>query len=180
METIEKSIEVNAPVSAVYNQWTQFEDFPKFMEGIKEVRQLDNKRLHWKAEIAGRIKEWDAEIYEQVPDEKIAWRSISGPQNAGLVRFDKTGENTTRVALLLSYQPETTTEKIGDAIGLVAARVTGDLKRFQEFIEARGMETGGWRGEIHGGREGEPGGGTLRSAADLANEPRSKRIRGTK
>lgn len=175
METIEQNIEVNAPVRVVYNQWTQFEEFPKFMEGIKEVRQLDNRRLHWRAEVAGRPKEWEAEIYEQVPDEKIAWRSTGGAQNAGLVRFDKTSDSTTRVTLVLTYQPETITEKMGDALGIMSARVRGDLKRFKEFIEGRGAETGGWRGEIHGGRETEPTGSRVAGARTTA-QPRSKRI----
>jgi uncharacterized membrane protein len=167
METIEKSIDVNAPLSSVYNQWTQFEEFPRFMEGVEEVRQLDDKRLHWRAEVAGKTKEWDAEIFEQIPDQRIAWRSISGAQNSGMVNFAAIDANTTRVTLTLNYAPETAMEKVGDALGLLSARVKGDLERFKEFIEGRGAETGGWRGEIHG-RE-------VRSTQD---EPRSKRLRG--
>ena len=157
-ETIEKQIEVHVPVHTAYNQWTQFEDFPRFMEGVKEVRQLDDKRLHWRAMIAGKEKEWDAEIFEQVPDHKIAWRSTSGARNDGIVTFDKRGDNVTLVTLHLDYDPEGAVENVGDKLGVVSHRVEGDLKRFKEFVESRGTETGAWRGEIHGGEvenEGE-------------------------
>lgn len=150
METIEKSIEVDVPVSAAYNQWTQFEQFPLFMEGVVEVRQLDDKRLHWKATIAGMDKEWDAEIFEQIPDRRIAWRSMGGATNSGMVNFMPLGPTKTRVSLKLNYAPEGGLEKVGDAIGVVSARVSGDLKRFKEFIETRGSPTGSWRGQIHG------------------------------
>ena len=151
METIEKSVEVDAPISTVYNQWTQFEEFPRFMEGVKEVRQLDDKRLHWHAEIAGKDKQWDAEIYRQEPDRAIAWRSTSGAENGGEVSFTPAGNNGTRVMLRMSYDPEGFLENVGDALGMVGMRVQGDLDRFKEFIESRGRETGGWRGEIRGG-----------------------------
>jgi uncharacterized membrane protein len=150
METIEKSIEVNAPISTVYNQWTQFEEFPRFMKGVKEVRQLDDKRLHWHAEIGGKDKEWDAEIYRQEPDQVIAWRSTSGAHNGGEVRFTRAGDGGTRVTLTMSYDPEGFIENVGDALGAVSMRVQGDLKRFKEFMEERGGETGAWRGEIRG------------------------------
>jgi uncharacterized membrane protein len=156
MESIEKSIEVDAPVSAVYNQWTQFEEFPRFMEGVKEVRQLDDKRLHWVAEVAGKRKEWDAEIFEQVPDERIAWRSMGGAKNSGQVRFESAAGSGTKVCLKLNYDPEGL-EKVGDALGLVGRRVEGDLKRFKEFIQERQRETGAWRGEIHGKQVHSPG-----------------------
>jgi len=148
METIEKSIEVEAPLQQVYNQWTQFEEFPKFMEGVEEVRQLDNKRLFWRAQIWGKTEEWEAEIYEQIPDQRIAWRSVVGAPNAGAVAFQPVGSTRTRVTLTLNYQPLGVLENIGDALGLVTARVEGDLKRFRDFIEERGRATGGWRGEI--------------------------------
>ena len=151
METIEKSIEVDAPLKTVYNQWTQFEEFPRFMEGVKSVRQMDDKRLHWHAEIAGKDKEWDAEIYRQEPDSAIAWRSTSGAQNGGEVRFSSAGGDRTRITLTMTYEPEGVVENIGDALGAVGMRVQGDLNRFKEFIESRGRETGGWRGEIRGG-----------------------------
>jgi uncharacterized membrane protein len=149
MATIEKSIEVNAPLRVVYNQWTQFEEFPRFMEGVEEVRQLDDKRLHWRAKVGGKTKEWDAEITEQRPDERIAWTSRGGAWNAGVVTFHRINDNRTKVMLQVDYDPEGVMENVGDALGVVGARVAGDLERFKEFIEARGRETGGWRGEIH-------------------------------
>jgi uncharacterized membrane protein len=149
METIEKSIEVNAPVSVVYNQWTQFEDFPKFMEGIENVRQVDDKHLHWVSKMFGKHEEWDAEIYDQIPDERISWRSISGPMHAGTVYFQPQDLNHTLVTLSMNYQPKGFLEKTADALGMVSRRVQGDLERFKEFIESRIGETGSWRGEIH-------------------------------
>jgi uncharacterized membrane protein len=149
MERIEKSIEVEAPISAVYNQWTQFEDFPKFMDGVQEVRQLDDSRLAWRAEIAGKVTDWEAEIYEQIPDLRIAWRSTSGAPNAGTVSFQELGPQLTRVNLMLDYQPLGAVEKIGDALGLVSGRIEGDLRRFKSFVESRGVETGAWRGKIN-------------------------------
>jgi len=172
METIEQSIEVEAPLSTVYNQWTQFEEFPEFMEGVREVRQLGNRRLHWIADIAGHRHEWDAEIYEQVPDQRIAWRSISGTQNEGEVWFEPISGSRTRVHVRINYQPQGTLEKIGDALGMASARVKGDLKRFKEFIEARGTPTGAWRGEIHGAQTTR-GSDTTRTAETT---PRSKRF----
>ncbi len=166
MEIITKTIDVRVPVATVYNQWTQFEEFPKFMEGVEQVTQLDDKRLHWKANIGGKEKEWDAEIFEQVPDKRIAWRSMSGAKNSGEVSFESIDAASTRITLRLSYQPEGALEKTGDALGLVSGKVEGDLKRFKEFIEARGQETGEWRGEIRG-REVKP---------ETFTEPRSKRI----
>ena len=158
MSTIEKTIEVNQPVTTVYNQWTQFEEFPRFMEGVKEVRQQGDKRLHWKAEIAGKDEEWDAEIVEQTRDQRIAWRSTSGARNAGLVTFQPLDAGRTKITLRIDYDPEGVVENVGNALGLVSARVQGDLERFKEFIESRGGETGAWRGEIHGGRSTGQGG----------------------
>ena len=149
MESIEKTIEVDAPLSTVYNQWTQFEEFPQFMEGVKEVRQIDDKRLHWVAEIGGKRKEWDAEIFEQVPDSMIAWRSMSGAKNSGQVSFAPVGNNATKVCLKLNYDPEGALENVAGALGVVGRRVEGDLERFKKFIQARRQETGSWRGEIH-------------------------------
>jgi uncharacterized membrane protein len=151
MATIEKSIEVNVPVRTAYNQWTQFEEFPQFMEGVEEVRQLDDKRLQWRASIAGKSEEWQAEIVEQTPDMVVAWRSTTGSENAGRVSFAPAGMNATRVTLRLDYDPEGIVESVGDKLGFVSRRVEGDLERFKEFIEGRGAETGAWRGEIHGG-----------------------------
>jgi len=151
MERIEKSIEVNAPLRVVYDQWTQFEEFPRFMNGIEEVRQLDDRKLFWRANIWGHTAEWEAEIHEQVPDQRIAWRSLSGHPNAGAVSFASAGEGRTRVTLALEYEPLGLAETIGDALGLVTSRVEGDLERFREFIESKQTPTGAWRGEIREG-----------------------------
>jgi uncharacterized membrane protein len=152
MATLEKSIEVNVPVNTAYNQWTQFEDFPKFMEGVKEVRQLDDTHVHWHAEIAGKDKEWDAEITEQIPDQRIAWRSTTGTPNSGVVTFEKISDDRTRITLRMDYEPEDVMEKAGDAAGVLSRRVEGDLQRFKEFIESRGQETGAWRGKVEQGQ----------------------------
>ena len=148
MSSIEKSIDVHVPVHTAYNQWTQFETFPHFMEGVKEIRQLDDKRLHWRANVGGKEKEWDAVITEQMPDQRIAWRNTTGATNAGVVTFHRLSDNTTRVMLQMEYDPEGLVENVGDVIGVVSARVKGDLERFKQFIEKRGVETGAWRGKI--------------------------------
>lgn len=142
------SIDVNVPVRTAYNQWTQFEEFPRFMEGVKEVRQITDTTLHWRAEIAGREEEWDAVISEQIPDQRIAWTSITGAKNAGVVTFHYIDPNTTRVTLQIDYDPQGVIENVGDALGMVKARIGGDLERFKKFIESRQMETGAWRGEV--------------------------------
>jgi uncharacterized membrane protein len=149
MAVIEKSIEVDVPVRAAYNQWTQFEEFPRFMEGVKSVQQQDDKRLHWHAEIFGKDVEWDALITEQMVERYIGWRSTSGPQNAGTVSFEPQGPNRSRITLRMEYEPEGAVETVGDWLGVLSARVEGDLGRFKKFIEERGVETGAWRGEIH-------------------------------
>lgn len=149
MSKVEKSIDVEVPVSTAYNQWTQFETFPRFMEGVKSVQQLDDRHLHWKAEIAGHQKDWDAVITEQLPDQRIAWRSTSGASNAGIVTFQPT-DGMTRVSLAMDVEPEGTVESTGDAIGVLSRQVEGDLKRFKDFIENRDSETGGWRGRVEG------------------------------
>jgi uncharacterized membrane protein len=161
MAYVEKSIEVNVPVHTAYNQWTQFEEFPRFMEGVEEVHQLDDRRLHWRANIGGKAEEWDAEIIEQTPDQVVAWRSTSGAPNGGTVTFQSIDANTTRVNVRIEYDPQGFVEKAGDALGIVSRRVEGDLKRFKEFIESRGTETGAWRGEIHGGRVEREAGGDM-------------------
>ena len=148
MTKVERSIEVQVPVRTAYNQWTQFEEFPRFMEGVEEVRQLDDRRLHWRAKVAGKTEEWDAEIDEQRPDERVAWHATTGAKNAGVVTFHYIDPSTTRVMLQLDYEPEGVVENVGSALGVVERRVAGDLERFKEFIESRGRETGGWRGEI--------------------------------
>ena len=148
MSNIEQSIEVGVPVRTAYNQWTQFEEFPRFMEGVKEVKQLDDTTLHWKAEVAGQEREWDAKITEQTPDQRIAWTDIGGATNAGVVSFHKIDDSTTKIMLQLDYEPDGALEKVGDALGFLKTRTKGDLGRFKEFIESRGSETGAWRGEV--------------------------------
>ena len=148
MSTVEKSIEIELPVSTVYNQWTQFEEFPQFMEGVERVTQLDDTRLHWVAEIAGARREWDAEIVDQEPDRRIAWRSIDGAGNGGVVTFQPTGASGTRVNLQMEFEPEGLAETIGDKLGFVSKQAEGDLERFKSFMEQRGSETGAWRGEV--------------------------------
>jgi len=149
MTKIEKSIDVNVPVSTAYNQWTQFEEFPRFMEGVREVQQLSDTELLWRAEIGGKDKEWRARISEQIPDARIAWSSTTGARNAGVVTFHKLTDERTRIMLQLEYDPEGFAENLGDAVGIVSSRVKGDLERFKDFIEDRGHETGAWRGEVH-------------------------------
>lgn len=151
-------IVVEAPLQQVYNQWTQFEEFPQFMSNVEHVKQLDDRRLHWKAKIGGQEVEWDAEIAEQVPDDKIVWKSVGGAMNYGLVRFDPVGANQTQVHLELSYEPEGVLQKAGDALGMVDRNLEEDLKNFKQFIEERGAATGGWRGEIQNPKA--PGGHT--------------------
>ena len=148
MSTVEKSIEIELPVSTVYNQWTQFEEFPEFMEGVERVTQVDETRLHWVVVIAGLKREWDAEIVDQQPDQRIAWRSIDGAGNGGIVTFQPTGEAATRVNLQMEFEPEGVAETVGDRLGFVSKQAEGDLKRFKAFMEARGSETGAWRGRV--------------------------------
>jgi uncharacterized membrane protein len=150
MERIEKAIDVDCPVRTVYNQWTQFEEFPRFMDGVKEVRQLDDTHVRWHAEIFGKDKQWDAEITEQVPDQRISWKSVSGDApNAGTVRFEPIGPDRTLVRLVMAYEPQGTVEKTGDALGLLSARVQKSVNNFKKYIEERGSEDGAWRGEVH-------------------------------
>ncbi|TFY99463.1 SRPBCC family protein [Ramlibacter henchirensis] len=146
--TVEESIDLNVPVSTAYNQWTQFEQFPRFMTSVEQVKQVDDTHLHWRAVVAGKVKEWDAEITEQIPDERIAWRSTDGVTNAGVVTFHKIADNRTRVMLQMDYQPETAAEKVGDALGGVKLTTKGNLKRFKQLVEERGQETGAWRGTV--------------------------------
>lgn len=163
MPRIQKDIVVDVPVRAAYDQWTQFESFPQFMDGVKEVVQLDEKSLRWRASVGGKEEEWDAEITEQTPDRIIAWRSTTGAPNAGVVRFEPAGAGKTRVSLEMSYEPRDASEKVGDALGVLDRRVDGDLKRFKEFIEKRQMPTGAWRGEIRGGEVERGGSGQPRN-----------------
>jgi uncharacterized membrane protein len=148
MTTIEQSIDVNVPVRTAYNQWTQFEEFPEFMQGVEFVNQLDDTHLRWKAEIGGTSHEWEAEITEQKPDDRIAWKTTSGKGHAGVVTFHRLGEDQTRVTLQMDYEPEGMKESAGSALGFDDRRIKGDLERFKELIESRGTESGAWRGEV--------------------------------
>jgi uncharacterized membrane protein len=150
MSNIEQSIDVDVDVRTAYDQWTQFEDFPKFMEGVEEIRQVDDTHTHWRTKVAGREKEFDAVITEQTPDQRIAWASEDGPEHAGVVTFHRLDDAKTRVMLQMDYEPDGAVEKIGDALGLVKRRVTGDLERYKALVESRGSgnPTGAWRGEV--------------------------------
>ena len=158
MANIEQRIDVNVPVSVAYDQWTQFESFPQFMEGVESVHQVDDTHLHWVATIAGKRQEWDAEISQQVPDQRIAWHATSGDRNAGAVDFHRLSDRSTRVTLTMDVQPSDAVEKIGTALGITGASIKGDLERFKKFIEERQAPTGAWRGEVTGGQvTGESG-----------------------
>ena len=149
MSTVEQSIEVNVPVRTAYNQWTQFEDFPQFMEGVNKVLQKDDVTLEWEAEIAGQSRQWEAKIDEQTPDQRIAWHSTGGDvTQAGVVTFHRLDEAKTKIMLQMDFEPNDWKEKAGDALGIIDARIKGDLGRFKKFIEERGQETGAWRGEV--------------------------------
>ena len=148
MASVEESIEVQAPIRQTYDQWTQFEQFPDFMAHVEEVKQIDATHLHWKAKIAGKTEEWNAEITEQHPDERVAWKSTSGAPHAGVVTFHRIDDTTTKVMLQLDAEPHGIVEKIGDALGVLDREAKADLKRFKELIEERGAAAGGWRGDV--------------------------------
>ncbi|GAA2169747.1 SRPBCC family protein [Actinomadura napierensis] len=148
MSTITESVNVTVPIRVAYDQWTQFEEFPRFMEGVEEVRQLDDTTLHWTVRVAGAVREFDARITEQLPDERVAWTSLEGPTHAGVVTFHRLDDDTTRVTAQMEFAPEGFAEKAGDKIGALNRRVKGDLQRFKAFLEARGVQTGGWRGKV--------------------------------
>ncbi len=148
MSTVTESVDVNVPVRTAYNQWTQFEEFPRFMGGVTEIRQLDATTTHWKTNIDGVQREFDAKITEQLPDERVAWTSIEGSKQAGVVTFHRLDENTTRVTCQMDFEPDGLVEKAGDKLGFLSRQVKGDLQRFKEFLEQRGSETGAWRGSV--------------------------------
>ena len=154
MPTIEQSIEVEVPLQTAYNQWTQFEEFPKFMDGVEEVRQLDDTHLLWVAEFGGQRHEWKAEVTEQKPDERVAWKNTDGADNAGVVTFHRLDDDKTRIMVQMDWVPQGLVEKLGDKLGASDRRVAGDLERFKELVEARGQETGAWRGEVKRPDEG--------------------------
>ena len=148
MARIEDTTEIDVPVQTAYNQWTQFEEFPQFMENVESVQQVDDTHLHWVAQYAGKRHEWDAEITEQVPDQRIAWRSLGGVTQNGTVMFESLGPDRTKIKVEMEWQPESIVEKAGAAVGADERGVSADLGRFKEFIEARGVETGAWRGNV--------------------------------
>jgi uncharacterized membrane protein len=148
MSSIVESVDVKVPVRTAYNQWTQFEEFPRFMEGVEEIRQLDDTHMHWVVKVGGTRREFDAEITEQHPDERIAWNSMSGPRHAGVVTFHRLDPNTTRVTAQMEVDPDGFIENVGDKAGLLKQRIKGDMKRFGQYIESRGQETGAWRGDV--------------------------------
>jgi uncharacterized membrane protein len=155
MTTIQESIDVAVPVTAAYNQWTQFEQFPQFMEGVKDVRQLDDTHLHWVVEVAGREKQWQATITRQQPDQVIAWRATDGTPNAGEVKFESLGAAGTRVYVSMGFEPEGVVETAGAALGVAKRRVHSDLERFRDLVESQpGAQ--GWRGDVDGGDGGRP------------------------
>ena len=151
MSTIKESIEVNVPVHTAYNQWTQFEEFPKFMEAVESVTQVDDTHLRWVAEIGGQRREWQAEITEQVPDQRIAWKATEGNDPDGVVTFQSAGQDETQVTVEMTFKPEGVVEQLGSAIGSDSRQVKGDLERFKKLIESRGVESGAWRGEVRAG-----------------------------
>jgi uncharacterized membrane protein len=148
MTIIERSVEVAVPASTAYDTWTQFELFPHFMDGVESVRQKDDRHLHWRANVWGKSEEWDAEITEQIPDKRIAWRSEGGASNAGVVTFHRLSDDRSRVMLQRQVEPERLSEKVGDALGILSRRVEGDLQRFKGFVETQGDRVEGWRGRI--------------------------------
>jgi uncharacterized membrane protein len=148
LSSVQESIEVEVPISTAYNQWTQFEDFPQFMSTVHEVRQLDDTHMHWRASVAGKEKEWDAEITQQIPDRRIGWRSTSGVRNEGVVTFEPISDSRTRINLRMSYAPETLTEQVGDMFGATKLQAKQNLTKFKEMMESRRQETGAWRGTV--------------------------------
>jgi uncharacterized membrane protein len=148
MAEVKESIEVNVPVTTAYNQWTQFEEFPQFMENVESVRQIDDTRLSWVAEISGQRHEWTAEITRQEPDRVIAWRSIDGKGTSGEVLFEPVGTDQTRIELTMTWEPEGLLESLGARLGADELGVRRDLENFRELVEGRGVETGAWRGEV--------------------------------
>ncbi|MGW3622911.1 SRPBCC family protein [Streptomyces sp. NPDC000880] len=150
MSTVKEAVEVEVPVHTAYNQWTQFEEFPNFMEGVEEVRQVDDVHNHWTTKIGGVRREFDTEIVDQLPDERIAWRTIGGDtQQKGVVSFQRLDDTHTRVQLVMDVEPSGAAEKTADMAGVIDRRVKGDMRRFKEYIEQRGKETGSWRGRVN-------------------------------
>ena len=148
MPKVEESVEVEVPVSTAYDQWTQFEEFPSFMDGVEKVKQLDDTHLHWVASIGGHQEEWDAEITEQIPDERIAWKATSGKGNAGVVTFHRLDDQRSKIMLQLDWESEGMVEALGAMVGQDDRKVKGDLERFKELVEKRGTASGAWRDKV--------------------------------
>ena len=148
MSTVTESVDVDVPIRTAYNQWTQFEDFPKFMDGVESITQIDDTHTHWVTKVAGQTREFDAAITEQHPEERVAWKSTGGPKHAGVVTFHRLGDQDTRVTIQLDWEPEGLAEKVGSAVGVDSHQVKADAKRFKEFIESRGDASGSWRGDV--------------------------------
>ncbi|MCH6471290.1 SRPBCC family protein [Sinomonas terrae] len=148
MATVRQSVDVNVPVSQAYNQWTQFESFPEFMGGVESVVQRDDTHLHWTTKVAGQTREFDTVVTEQQPDQRVAWNSVDGVEHAGVVTFESLGPETTRINVEFQWDPDSAVEKIGSFFGADDLQVRSDLKKFKEFIESRGTETGAWRGQV--------------------------------
>ncbi|WP_326686819.1 MULTISPECIES: SRPBCC family protein [unclassified Streptomyces] len=149
MTQVEESIEVAVPVTTAYNQWTQFEEFPRFMDGVERVEQRTPRLTHWVTSVAGARREFDAEITEQIPDERVAWTTVEGEvRQAGVVTFHRLDEHRSKVMLQLEHDPQSITDSVGDKLGFVTRQAQGDLKRFKSYIERRGAETGAWRGTL--------------------------------
>ncbi|MEU5311535.1 SRPBCC family protein [Streptomyces sp. NPDC021562] len=157
MSTVKEAVDVGVPLHTAYNQWTQFEDFPNFMEGVEEVRQVDDRHNHWTTSIGGVRREFDTEIVDQLPDDRITWRTTDGDtRQRGTVRFESLDDGHTRVELTMDVEPSGLAEKGADALGMIDRRVKGDLRRFKDFIEQRGTESGAWRGRVRPGETGGP------------------------
>ncbi len=167
MATVQESIEVDVPVSKAYNQWTQFEDFPRFMSGVDSVRQLDDTTVHFETSIGGVKREYDAQITVQEPDQRVTWESLNEPRNAGTVWFESLGPEQTKVNVELTWEPESAMEKIGAAVGLDSRQVASDLKKFKKFIESEGSETGAWRESVRDGEVEGQGGTSGMGAAGM-------------
>ncbi|MCA2207882.1 MULTISPECIES: SRPBCC family protein [Nocardia] len=148
MSTVIEAVDVHVPVATAYNQWTQFESFPQFMHGVDRIEQLDDTHTRWTVDIAGATRTFDATITEQHPEERIAWKSDDGPQHAGVVTFHRLDDSTTRVTVQMDIDPEGFVENIADKTGVLDRRIKGDVRRFKDFIESRGSETGAWRGDV--------------------------------
>lgn len=176
MATVQESIEVNVPLSQAYNQWTQFEEFPHFMSGVESVSQLDDTTVHFKTSIGGVRREYDARITTQEPDQRVSWESLDEPRNAGTVWFEDLGEAETKVNVELTWDPDSAAEKIGAAIGLDSRQVAADLKKFKQFIEERGAETGGWRGQVGAVAPGATTAVPLQEEVGYGAEPAFQRV----